>query len=648
LDSHTKESILRNILGDIEFDYVRNEYRDIFAAGYSLVIFIARRAYALFHAVNEACGSEFSQYMDIVTSSNMLAAWLSTHEPPKRMCIVDDTLLYGVNLCAFIEQLYTIYSFKQEEIEVRVFHACKESEPNENVIYDRFNRLLREDTAKKLFATDRRPDAEVQRCSWNYIKAIHASGMPYYTYFPAFRVRLGDTVGKLFATIPERGEKIDKSRLAPPLAEWGFENTTIKLLEDCGVASICLFPHPYARINGKALRGRLDCESAETVCAVRVFINHQLQEVLIIPYISFKSCVMTDDFFAALPEEISSLCRLNFAGGSEGSIAKERHRVAHRLLRYCASYVIGKTIMDELFCGVAEIAAPFGFDDKRLRRHLDDTKGQSLTAAWKCIIANQPPNTTNEHIESCVYQADEEKLAWVRSFEDKISKHRNIRKEYGGWFCYVAYCLYDITKTRGEMIESETRFPGISLEKLKKLLNGDSDEISDFEYRALVFQLCDGGVGVTRVASSDGEIGGVSETVTGTLLAIGEMVCCAHSLRHPGLVFALNEFKKSQIGRHIFDHYATAFARAKTEDYGRSVADLLDDKRSYPAPLGSELLSDTDDSASSFYVTLLDMCERFQEEGGDETTEAFQQFVARSVAKGTCQKEFLADLRQPL
>jgi hypothetical protein len=554
-----KASAMSASLGSKTFREIEELYRDIFVpkSKYSLVIFVARRAFALFNAFREWIESERGEcdtpLDDIITSDDMLSAWIAESGKELKdkgdICVVDDTMLYGAHLRALVKRLTTEYGIAVSNITVKVLYACQHTDEDTELLALKDKKAYGEETAgtNSYSEAGKMPKEQVQRASWDIVKAIHASGTPYVSYIPAFTISFDEADGRsgqaLFASVPPvaKGEEITRDCLAPELREWGFENITVRPLYDVGVEAFCLFPPRSAALRGISLRKDIEYGDIEEIAALRVYVNYGLGEIMIVPHITFRACSSKTDITSALPKEVAALC---------GSDTK-RHETAHRLLRYVSGYIYGRNLLNALeiepHSHLTAFAGLYGGKESSLIAYINGGDLSGLGAAWKFLEDNATGEASDRRL-------DRAQNALVKKLQGNFAKYKGYREAFG-LVPYVTHCFFQLNESI-DMVKSDTRFEGLSLGELRRQIESALGEtFSDEQYVALTFKLCDWGGGVTKVV----ERGGVVEPIMYT----GELCCCVPAMCNSGIAHIGSDIASfGSVARRAFIYYANKYSGA--------------------------------------------------------------------------------------
>jgi hypothetical protein len=594
------------ILGQKSFDRIEKTYLSVFDAKYidtkyDIVVFVARRAFAIFNA--------FRSYLEIEhkdvsfsnsTTDDMIDSWLLLNKSKniQRMCIIDDTYLYGSHLRNLVKTLRKKTKLRHTAIDIRVLFAreLSDSNPKDALLKKKDSRVFGENAYEAFFKDHegyRYPKKEVQRKSWDIVTAVHATSTPYVSYIPAFKLTLDELRQKLFkdAQTLEPGEEILQENLSDSFRNWKFENITIQPTYDVNVEAFCLFPPTEAE--NDIMRRNVNYKDIDEVSSIRIYINHELEDVLIVPYIAFCAVSSNKKLIKILPDEISSLCD-NLAS-------------AHKLIKYTASYLYGKNFLQEKL-GIEHpinyLTSHAGLQrDSKFMSYIDKEDLKELDNVWAYFKNNK--TKTRNTLSSCFPFGFQAKL--IKKLKSILADSIKYYGDYG-LLAYVMQAFDKLTDTMD--MYKDRRFKGISSESLRGLINQaikpeKDKEVTDTQYAKLIFKLCDWGGGVTRVVQNRRFIG-----VARTAVFTGELVCCATNLTHSCLTYAMSELDDGdQAYKKIFRDYVEIKIQQDGDD-DQIARDYLDKGDAVP-PAKLETIHPFD--PHWFYIDLMRWIKRFKE-----------------------------------
>jgi hypothetical protein len=318
---------------------------------------------------------------------------------------------------------------------------------------------------------------------------------------------------------------------------------------DVGVEAVCLFPPNGSNLGGMSLRENLTYDSSiERVAAVRLYLNYELQRVLVIPYVSFVPYKVDETFTTVLPNALKSLRKIKLEEKADEDLT------VHRIIKFSASYWLGKNFLSAV--GLAECSklVPFtGLEkNEKFMRWLDVPV--ELESLWMYLEKNKR--------DSIPDATEDRQKQFTKTLKGILKDKAHYSQPYGNLF-YLSHSFYQLSESI-PMTEIEDRFKGICFEKLYREMGTVlSKEIMFNKYNALLFKLCDWGAGVTKLVIRDG--------VVGTAVFTGELDCCAPSMLASGLTCALSTldgYDESIIG--AFAYYAEKAAKKRgIENYVR-------------------------------------------------------------------------------
>jgi hypothetical protein len=580
---------------DNAYAWVLALFLDVFARNrYDVVVLVVRRAFALFMAFKDILEDELGFEITNYTNSDTLDAWwIAQERKPETMCVFDDTSLYGTHLRNLVERLQNTYGFEKDKIDVRVFYRREENDYNDirRKHVSVFGETATSSFEEKSFSANK---DFVQRRALDFVEVIHAAATPYVSYLPAFRIPF-EVAGKLFNNTPpiEEGEELERNHFAPPFnnnEDWRFANLTIEPQYHVSVEAGCLLPTESNVVMRKGLNQDLQYEA---LSAVRIYIHHELEEVLIIPHHAFEHIRNGDVLHRLVGNNNDLLNRLKALCAPRQVVYSDHTVLLHKLIRYLASYILGKNFMGMLGLNASDYLVGFGGLDKGdsfFKLLNDNAHCYDLMSLWKLFADPEHIFLENDDFqpEKSLTPKDEAKLKQL------LLKYKEIYSVNGlmGYLPTVfnAMSEYYIEENR------DRRFPGICPQRLRRFVEESIGiSIDEWEYKIALIRLGDYGCVVVKI--SLGKNGSV-----GTVAMTGELDCCFLHILDPGLAYALKEVEaveNNAKGTDEFWRYVAKYAESKNPSLNETLKELKEGSTSFPRS-DLEELSPSDDTAWFF------------------------------------------------
>ncbi|GHU89412.1 hypothetical protein FACS1894202_07550 [Clostridia bacterium] len=623
-----KDLLILN-LGANAYSRILAKYCEIFEAEYDLVLCVARRSFDLlcaFKPILEVAAPYFD--FSKVTHTNMTAAWLSQQElEPTQLsvCLVDDTYLFGHAIKKIAQQLHDLYNFSVENISVCCF-ARKDSGNEVDTFDVSFDGSMETKILPQLepcFLTD---FFDAKKYSASFIKAIHATSTPYVAYMSAMSFSIDVARKYLFKDpFPDYTQIIELSQLSEKISEseWEFRHISVPPVLDTGVETFCLFP----RKNMKASLLGEKYVNIDVCAAIRFYVNYNLQKVMMIPYITIKPGIASNDIRNCFSKD-SAIYKLSQTRKSvdraDDTINYARQQLAHRLLRYSYSYLLGQNFLGSVLSLDEYAIESFGGIPATMRDGSSNLFEELQKCTTPSLIDNFLGSATLYKTGNLKVTMEQATLA--NSLLSNIKAHFPESKTFG----MAGLLDEELFQLNLNISKDDVRFEGIPLDLLYgeiSVLNDKFDGFSVNDYYAEIFKLCDLGCAVSRVVCFDG--------IIGTALVSGELTGKIKDILHPGIMSVLHRFQKNE--KHVWGIFrAVAKEYLEQKDIGMScyVSAIIDriNARETLTPLSSATLANVepDDVHSRFFTGLYMWCDDYLaiEDGANESdSKGFREFV---------------------
>lgn len=526
-------------------------FERVLSEDYDIIICLSRSCYNLFKAIRPAL-SKYQENLYKVTNDKMILAWINYYslngtESIKKAAIVDDMVFRGMSCVDCITRLRRWYDLGH--VNFSTYALCIREQTDESTPSEPLNI-----TNKKLSIGDSLQidinyagneyftDAFLRERSLTNIKAFHAISQAYTAYMPSFTLPTDDIVGdkKLLREAPTKRKLIDKDLLSERFANWEFSNITTTILADVGVDAFILIP-PSNELKGQPEDFITD------VIALRIYVNHVMENTLIIPYTSFKD-YNPFPFSSLLPPEVMMLVKKSSCNVADD--APESNYVIsqnlNRLLRYSSGFYFGIDFLSQI--GIDKVEAISYLSSKAgiggincFFNFLFNNDYRWLLSVWNEISKNLTSDSCYEQENDLI---DTLKLYYEHSKNEEQTLFTFFSK------AWEIFTLKRVSVTKFNKNRPKDEQYGISLSSLRKALNLVLGSLSNTDFYSLIFKLCDYGRGVTQVAYLSNSIQ--------TVIRHGETLFQAN---HGAFTFGLTLVQR--LPEEFLDkyyHYARAYA----------------------------------------------------------------------------------------
>jgi hypothetical protein len=539
-----REDRLRKILENDLYEELYEFYETIFrAAGKSdrencLVVFRARRSWVLCQIFAPLIASKLN--VDVAWKNglpanfvhdNMLSSWCLCRQnaSPESVLIVDDTLLTGNGMRAFIERLHKNYNIDPNTIQIAVFRARINTA--ETKWYDENGDFRMNDgtTIPCECGVNNRVYKEevVKHCSRLFIEAIRAVGMPYVANIAAFAFRYDKKISDAI-------NRLDPSN--------GWIKKDLSLSNAMNIdkerEAFVLFPDPRIGLYARPSK------DVELFTALRFYVDNSKQLVTFIPYSSINTVSIDLDIRKAIPKQLFNECRTLFDYDIQNDSECENQQQTYRILKYVSSYLIGKDFM-ECYLGISKtdytVISYGGLHyAEDLFQLLERDEQWNWSDIWKHIHdhlfkdVEEPNNTQNESELEAKFD-DEIKN------ENDIYQNSLIAKQPNALTKYIFRVYHKISKyTRDKHLSSK----GILIEKLSEKLGSIIVSLDNFDFLSAILELGDFGGVITniRLYRRNGRI-----VAIGTEAVCGEASVNSVAIIYPQLAWGMEQIRVSNL-----------------------------------------------------------------------------------------------------
>lgn len=593
-----KKTILKQTLGDKLFNDILNFYSKIFEPErYDLIIFIARKSWCLYKSFEFLIGDGCIK--NNVTNDKMIAPWLASHNKPKNIAVVDDTLITGASIRDCIKRLHRHYNIESDSVTVHVYTVCRPIKKadllDENNHFTLGNELYANWEYDNIYFNE----FDVKRFSRIFIKTIHAVGIPYVAHIPAFTLSIKSLIGKLFKTFPTHINLF--TSIVDSLQEWDFKDITTDEQKDVNVYAFCLFPPQYVELDGRPT------PEIEIFTALRFYVNFNLNTVLFVPYTTFKSQNANNDIRNVLPDILKSLCdKYSDKDGNDNNCVGQRS--AHRLLKYVSSYKLGKYFLTDII--------------KTEEYKIESHGGLSQSIEWFNNLNNLSLNLSWDFIRDNVAVLDNDVRNNINNndvnakFFNLLESEKSTFEDYGS-FHYLSCVFNEILKyinDKKKMGESH-KFYGIPMELIYEYVM-NTFGISKNDFYATILKLGDSGIAMTHVVCPS-VLDNSTQRIIGTALLAGELATESTDLFSHSFAWMLNYMQtnkcyskcvKDIIVKYVENHQKTVGISAK------KAQSLLENYYPNTIPYTTYSLKEIQQDASEdtkFFIELAFMNEMF-------------------------------------
>jgi hypothetical protein len=536
---YDREQILRRVLGDELFNEMKKFFESIYhmaeeqGVSKCLVVCMARRSWVLCQMFAPLVGNYGSLSMtdgidlpENIIHDRMLSAWFSYHSEAnlESVYIVDDTLLYGTGIRNCIRRLSDNFSIKRSLIRIKVFRARIGN--NEHKWYDKEGKFVFEQGEASIPCEcgmyNRVYKEEVVRnCSTLFVKAIHAVGMPYVAYIPAFIFRLNDKV---------------LNELQRYETDEAWSKRDISLSEHMKIGgereAFSLFPPTDAKLSARP------SEDVELVTALRFYVDKDKKLVTFVPYSAIQAVLIEQDIRCDFPEPLRIASKLLVDYDIHQDKGWEGQQQTYRILKYVSSFLIGRDFMEQylhlskdeyevISCGGMHYA-------KDLFQILINDAPWNWSDIWNVVRKNQ----LQEELYTERPELDARFALELDIEKDICQVNQKVCKE-SALFNYFIRVYHKISRYA---FHKGLPSYGIQIDRLYEKSKNVILKIADrFDYYAAILRLGDYGGVITHVSTCvrNGEV-----VAVGTSAVSGEASVNSIAVIYPELAWAMEKIRE--------------------------------------------------------------------------------------------------------
>ena len=343
-----------------------------------LIVFSARKAWDLFHILRPFLMRHYSKqginFDDIearVSSSSVMSVWPNAHDyDPStiRVVVVDDSCVRGHSIGDIVRDLHYAYkignqysttpegNIVNDNILIYAFEVASDLPANKEHIVEREGKVKalifqQDDIRNRLKAkleipwactkVNYVPKNNIKYTSKQLIEAMAVTSTPYIGFICAFVLSLKDAEGIFGRLTKYKSSNLQQSDLKGDFKDpnkYEFYKASSVPYYENAVETFVLFPTNDTRKHFKFLSTNKDIGFA-----LRIYVNRNLDEVMILPFVDLGTLEETIDIIAAFPGKLQNLfntpeCKANIER------AKPLDKVAAcRVLSYALGYAWGKS-----------------------------------------------------------------------------------------------------------------------------------------------------------------------------------------------------------------------------------------------------------------------------------------------------------------
>lgn len=220
-EKNVKEWARNNIRED--YDNVKNYFSSIIHSSYDMIIFISRRCYILFYLFSIIENWDIN--MDIICTDLGLYSRKDKLKKCKNILVADDIAFTGYSMRSVIRKLDK-YQSSLCSVEARLFAI--DASHYDSLLYVKTRSFKK----VKIFHNVQRTHEQCQQLSYNLLKIIMASGIPYTTFVYPEWILADDYSDKIFAEYDYSIERVAHKRRLEDDTRWDtqyicFNNNSI-------------------------------------------------------------------------------------------------------------------------------------------------------------------------------------------------------------------------------------------------------------------------------------------------------------------------------------------------------------------------------------------------------------------------------------